>query len=477
MKWLACIVLVVLAGCVVGPDYKKPATPPVVAWSEPLESGLTNREPPTVQWWRVFHDTNLDSLIGRAVKSNHILRQAEAAVRQARATITIARANYWPNVDATGGYSRNRSSQNGLFNPPNTSPNYNMYQAGFDSSWELDLFGGTHRGVEAAKASEQAVEFGRDDVLVSLLAEVALNYVEVRGYQQRIAIALDNIRGEQDALEITQSRFQGGMASDLDVSQAEAVKAATEATVPALETSLETSIHHLGTLLGQPPGALSRELSAPAPLPAPPLEIPVGLPSDLLLRRPDIRQSERQLAAATAQIGVAKAALFPTFSLTGNAGLESVSAGDFLTGASKAWSVGPTASWRIFDAGSIRANIRVQNAIQEQALESYETTVLSAFEDAENTLAAYAKELKRFVALQEDVRANRRALELSTELYSKGLNDFLSVVIAETALYNAEDQLAQSQIAITTDVIALYKAIGGGWEVSPDGGSAIIENR
>jgi NodT family efflux transporter outer membrane factor (OMF) lipoprotein len=470
MKRFACMILIFTSGCLVGPDYRTPKAPLVVNWSEPLESGLTNCEPPIARWWSVFHDPSLDSLIDRAVKYNHSLRQAEAAVRQARASVGVVRADLWPSADATGAYSRNRNSQHGFLTPPgNVSPNYNLYQAGFDASWELDLFGGTRRAIESATANEQAAEFGRDDVLVSLLAEVAVNYVQVRGYQRRIAIAVDNIRSEQDALDITRSRLQGGMASDLDVSQAASVKAATEAAVPSLESALAASIHHLSTLLGQPPGALYNELSAPGPIPAAPPEIPVGLPADLLRRRPDVRRAERQLAAATAQIGVATAELFPKFSLTGSGGLESVSAGDFFTAGSKMWTVGPSAQWRILDAGRIRANIRVQNALQEQALESYETTVLGAFEDAENALAAYAKERSRFVALSEDVRASQRALDVATELYSRGMNGFLSVVVAETTLYNAQGQLAQSQTAIATDIIALYKATAGGWERSGPG--------
>ena len=340
----------------------------------------------------------------------------------------------------------------------------NVYQAGFDASWEIDVFGGNRRAVEAGKAEVAAAEFGRRNVLVTLLGEVARNYVELRGCQRRLEIATNNLKTQQDALALTEDRFKKGLTSDLDVQQAATLLANTRAVIPTLETGIQDYIHRLGVLLGQPPEALLAELSAPAPIPSGPPEVPVGLPSELLRRRPDIQQAERQLAASTARIGVATADLFPKFSLTGIAGYESTSASDWFAGGSKFWSLGPTVQWRIFDAGRIRANIRVQNARQEQSLAAYEETVLMSFEDVENSLVAYAKEQIRRRSLEDAVTSSKDSLHLANQLYSNGLASFINVLDAERSLYQAEDALVQSDKAVTQNLISLYKALGGGWE-------------
>jgi len=286
----------------------------------------------------------------------------------------------------------------------------------------------------------------------------------VRGYQRRLVIANQNIKAQEEALAITRDRFANGLAPDLDVEQASTLRATTRAEVPTLESSLQASIHRLGVLLGRQPGALSAELSKDSPIPAPPPEVPAGLPSELLLRRPDVQQAERQLAAATANIGVAKADLFPKFFLTGSAGFESVSAGDWFSGASKFWSIGPTMQWRIFDAGRIRANIKVQNARQQQALAAYEQTVLTAFEDVENGLVSYAKEQVRRRSLEDAAMSSEKSLQLANRLYANGLTDFLHVLDSERSLYQNQDQLVQSERTVSANLISLYKALGGGWE-------------
>ena len=346
-----------------------------------------------------FSRCELDSLIERAACSNLDLRIAQARVREARAHYRMTSADFWPTVDAAGSYARQRESQEPTAAwlacdhlPSSCRLKTTVYQAGFDASWEIDVFGGTRRATESAKAQVAAAQFGEREVLVTLLGEVARNYVEARGYQRRLEIARDNIRAQEQSLAIAQNRFTNGLTSDLDVQQASTVLATTRAVVPALETALAASIHRLGVLLGQTPESLETELATVAPIPAAPPVVPVGLPSELLLRRPDVALAERQLAAATANIGVAKADLFPKFYLTGLAGFESTSADDWFKSGSRFWSVGPAVQWRIFDAGRIRANIQVQNARQEQALANYENTALSAFEDVENALTAYAKE-------------------------------------------------------------------------------------
>ena len=460
----ACLAL--LAGCAVGPDYQPPKANVSAQWTSPLAGGETNGPADLAAWWKNFNDTNLDSLMTMAVQSNLTLRIAEAHVREARAERDVINGSLWPSVGSSGSYSRNRYGANSF--PPlagfGVPLDYNLYNAGFDAAWELDIFGGTRRAVEAASAEIGAAEYGRRDVLVSLLAEVARNYIGARGYQQRLAITRQNIQVQQEVLDLTTNRFANGLGSDLDVQQATALLTATKSQVPSLETGYDQSVHHLAVLLGRPPGALMDEMSAEKPIPLTPPEVPVGLPSDLLQRRPDVQRSESELAAATARIGVARADLFPKFSLTGIAGLESVSANNWFDYASRYWSAGPTVQWELFEAGSIRANVRVQNARQEQALDSCQQTMLVALEDVENALTAYAREQTRRESLSQSAQADERALELSTRLYQSGLADFLGVLDAERSLYVAQDALVQSDQTVSLDLVQLYKALGGGWQ-------------
>src|SRR5215831_8285573 len=452
-------------GCSVGPNYHQPRVGMPGSWSEPLEGGATNRTALAAEWWTTFGDPKLNSLIARAVQSNYDLRIAEARLGQARAQRKFYAADFGPTVDATGSYTRQRVSENGLQAvAPGVPLENDLYQAGFDAAWEIDVFGGKRRALEAATADVGASQEDRNDTLVTLLAEVARNYVELRGLQQRLVITRDNIKSQQDAREITQARFKRGVASELDVTQAAALLASTRSQLPSLETSRKQTMHQLGVLLGQEPGALLAELSEGSPIPPPPPEVPVGLPSELLRRRPDVRRAERQLAAATARIGVQTAELFPKFSLTGAAGLQSVSASDWFTGGSKFWSVGPTVQWRVLDFGRIRANIRVANAQEEEALAVYEKAILTSLQDVENALVAYAQEQVRYLILKDEVDADRRAVELANELYTKGLAGFLNVLDAQRSLYQAQDQLVQSQTSVSQNLVALYKALGGGWE-------------
>ena len=463
---MAAACLALLAGCAVGPDYKQPNVSTPSSWTSPLAGGETNGPADLAAWWKNFNDTNLDSLMVVAVQSNLTLRVAEAHVREARAERDVASGSLWPSVGSSGAYSRNRYGANAF--PPlakfGVPLDYNLYSAGFDAAWELDIFGGTRRTVEAASAGIGAAESGQRDVLVSLLAEVARNYIAARGYQQRLAITLQNIQVQRETLDLTSNRFENGLGSDLDVQQATALLTATESEVPSLKTGFDQSVHHLAVLLGQPPGALMDEMSVEKPIPLTPPVVPVGLPSDLLQRRPDVQRSERELAAATAQIGAAKADLFPKFSLTGFAGVESTSTGNLFDYASRYWSAGPSVQWELFQAGSIRANVRVQNARQEQALDAYQQTVLVALEDAENAITAYAREQTRRESLSQSVQADEQALELSTQLYNNGLADFLHVLDSERSLYLAQEALVQSDQAVSENLVQLYKALGGGWQ-------------
>lgn len=454
-----------LAGCAVGPNYQRPQTNALSQWTSPLAGGETNSPVDLAQWWKNFGDTNLDSYIATAIQSNLTLRVAEARVREARAQKGIVSANLWPSLSGNSSYSRNRHSANAFSPPPASVPlDYNLYDANFDAVWELDVFGGTRRAVEAANAQIDAAEYGQRDVLISLLAEVARDYISARAYQQRLAIARDNIEVEQDVLDLASNRLENGLGSDLDVEQSKALLSTTESQVPSLETGFDESVRSLAVLLGQPPDALMDEMSAKKDIPITPPLVPVGLPSDLLLRRPDVLKAERELAAATAQIGVAKADLFPKFSLTGIAGFQSISANKWFDYPSRYWSAGPTVQWELFEAGSIMANIHVQNARQEETLNTYQQTVLVALEDTENALTAYAKEQVRRESLNQSVEANQQALELSTQLYKSGLTDFVRVLDSESSLYTAQDALVQSDQTVSLDLVQLYKALGGGWQ-------------
>lgn len=461
---LFVVALNCVAGCAVGPNYHSPATPAVENWSEPQLGGISNNPVQTVEWWRTLNDPELNSLIERAVKANYNLQLAQGRWLEARATRSGAVADFAPTVNASSAFTRERLSKNAI-TVPVPEPLYNsVYDSHFDASWEIDIFGSKRRTLEQDTANLQASQEDLHDTLLTLLGDVARNYLEVRGAQQRLVIASNNIVAQSQSIELTRTRFKAGLTSELDVKQAEALLATTEATVPTMQTTLKQAIHALGVLLGQPPGALLDELGSIEPIPSTPPSVPIGLPSELLRRRPDVRRSERQLAAATAGIGVQTAELFPKFSLTGTAGLQSLSTSDFFTGGSRYWSLGPTVTWNAFDFGRVRSQIKAANARQQQSLATYEQTVLSAFQDVENALVAYANEQVRYKSLDDSVIANRRSLELSTELYSKGYGDFLSVLDAERSLFSAEDQLVDSQRIVTENLVTLYKALGGGWE-------------
>ncbi|SPD73570.1 Transcriptional regulator, Fis family [uncultured Desulfobacterium sp.] len=457
----ALLTALICASCAVGPDYRRPDTKVPETWSEAPDKGVSIGSFELVRWWETLNDPVLNTLVERAIKSNPDLRLAEARLREARAAREMATADLWPSLNASGSYSRAHA---GIAPSSKEKSTTSLFQIGFDAAWELDIFGGLRRSVEAAQASVGAAKESHRDVIVSLLAEIARNYVELCGLQQQIAITKDNIKTQSDTVELTQARFAVGLASEIDVLKASSQLTNTQSQIPILESLAKHSIHRLGILLGSEPGALIGELSCAGNIPPVPPDVPVDLPSDLLRRRPDIRAAERELAAATARIGVAVADLFPRFSLTGSLGRQGLNFSDLGDGTNKFWKVGPTIEWPIFEAGRIRANINIQNARQEQALAFYEKTVLAALEEVENALVDYAKEQASRNSLIETVDANLQSVSLSTELYAKGLTDFLTVLDAERSLYTSQDQLVQSEKTVVLNLIALYKAMGGGWE-------------
>jgi len=467
-----------LAGCTVGPTYSQPKVDvPSTFSSLPTgqvegvagKSGSTPEqgEVNLAEWWNAFGDPVLDGLIHRAINANLDLKAAAARVREARGARRVAGADELPQVNASGSYSRSRFSDNGAqpaAAQAQGSDGSDLFQGGFDATWELDVFGGVRRGVEAADADVAATENDRRDVLVSLLAEVSRNYVEVRGFQQRLVLANRTISLQQQTLELAEARFKAGLTGELDVSQARAQLATRQSQLPPLQIGLKQAIHRLGVLLGEQPTSLNDELAQDGAIPGTPEHVPVGLPADLLRRRPDLRRAERQLAAATARVGVAEADLYPKFRLAGNFGFQSGQFGDLFDMNSRFWSIGPSVSVPIFEAGRIRGNIAVREARVDQAAAAYDKAVLTALEDVENSLVAFVQEQSRRRTLSAAVDANRRSVDLANQLYSSGIVDFRNVLENQRNLYDSEDQLVQSARSVSANLIALYKALGGGWE-------------
>jgi len=459
-----CVIL--FYGCMVGPNYHPPQATVPDRWAGPTPDSAP--APPDIdlaQWWTVFDDPILTSLEERAVRSNLDLKQAEARVRQARAARGIAVSGLGPTVDATGTAQRSRNPglNSGWRNGDTRGVVSNIYDAGFDAGWEVDIFGGIRRNIEAADADLQAAVEIRRDVLVSLTAEVARNYIELRSFQQRIEIARQNLTTQEHSARLTRQRFEGGFVSGLDVANASAQVATTSSLIPSLEAAARQSMYALAILLGLDPADLVPELTPPSSIPAGPPSVPVGVPSDLLRRRPDIRRAEADIHAATARIGVVTADLFPRFTITGSAGVRSSDFTSWLNWTQRFFSFGPSATWRVFDTGRTRAAIEQQEALQEQALIAYQQTLLNALQETENALIASAKEQETRESLITAVAANRKAVSLSKTLYTEGLTDFLSVLDAQRSLFLTEETLALSTRAVSTDLVALYKALGGGW--------------
>jgi NodT family efflux transporter outer membrane factor (OMF) lipoprotein len=463
----------------VGPDYVAPKTTVSKDWHTQLKGGLTTVEmdPQTLaEWWKTLNDPGLSSLIDRAVYGNLDLKKALARVREARAKRGIAKAGFFPTLDATGPanwtYTKSSSSsKTGTNSNASTSistGSQNLNTTGLDAAWEIDIFGGVRRSVEAATGDLQATWEDLRNVLVSLLAEVATNYVDVRTYQALIAVAEANLEAQTETYELTQWRYEAGLSDELAVQQARYNLENTRSQLPALRTTLEEAMNRVAVLLGEPPGKVHTELEKREPLPVTPLKVAVGVPADLLRRRPDVRQAERQLAAQTARIGVATADLYPKFTLSGSIGLQALSVnslhsyGFTVTG-------GPQITWSIFKGGAIRQNIELQSALQEQYLITYEAAVLGALEEVENALVAYAEVQQRRQSLNGATQAAQKAVELAQHKYQAGLTDFNNVLDAQRSLLLLQEQLTQSEGSVTSNLIRLYKALGGGWtSVAPD---------
>jgi len=436
------------------------------------EAPGTTPDPAVEQWWAGFHDAELNSLIERAARNNLDLKIAMSRLLEARAERGVAKSGLLPSVEFSttpqhvrGGLTQgifrpNEGSQSSLLAPYET----NILQQGFDASWEIDLFGGKRHALRAASADVAAMEEARRDTLVSLMGEVARNYSELRGAQRRLEIAESNIRLQSDSLDLTKVRAEAGLGTELDVERQASQLAATQATVPALETARQASIHRLSVLLGEEPASLTSELTEARPLPATPPVVPVGLSGDLLKRRPDIRRADDEITAASERVGVARSDFFPKITLTGTVGRQGTSFSGLTLGAGNFFAVGPAIKLPLFTGGRLRSNLQVQKQRYYQAQVEYQSTVLRGLEETENALTAYGREQERREHLQAAVEASRQATQLANELYTRGLADFLAVLDAQRQQLAVEDDLVQSDTAVVTDLVALYKALGGGWK-------------
>jgi len=482
----------VLAGCTVGPDFDRPAwTSPASWFGGPKEAvrrppSIPVGEPVDAEWWTLFHDRVLTGLERRVAAENLDVRVAALRFTESRAQLGVARASLFPTLGGNASYVRQQASNNGIFavipsaagatgasGASGTSTGgvqghglqpFDLFQGGFDASWEVDLWGGVRRSVESATASSEAANEAKRSALLSSLAEVARDYIQLRGTQTQLKIARDNVRTARQSLNLTQQRAAGGVTTDLDVANASAQLRSTLAQIPTLEQREAQLINALSLLLGQPPNALHAELATSAPIPPVPPRVPVGVPSELARRRPDVRQAEAQLHAATADIGVAQANFYPSLNLTGSFGLQSLQFGKVFNIQSKQYAVGPGLTIPIFEGGQLRSTLQLREAQQQEAAVNFQKTVLQAFHDVDNALTAYQAEQARRDELVRAVTDNQHALVLAQSRYQQGVADFLTVLDAERSLLAAQQQLADSTATVSSNLVALYKALGGGWE-------------
>lgn len=489
---LAMSVALSVAACSVGPRYETPqvSTPGSFQGVPAQHSDAALPGPLSVplataadlsRWWTQFHDATLDGLVQRALAANLSLQAAALRVRQAREQEIIAGASYYPSVGLNGSAVRLHANSSPLGSggsgqsggPPDGNPPValNVYTLGFDAIWEADLFGGTRHGVEAARANTAEASWELADGQVSLTAEVATGYLSLRAAQARLAILRDSIGRQEQLLVMVEARARTGFVTQLDVNQQRAQLAGTRAALPPLQAQAAAQIHALSVLLAQEPGALAQELTQEAPLPTVPTTLPVGLPADLLRRRPDVRQAERHLAAATAEIGVAVANLFPRLNLVALPVMVSPTAGQIFNGSSFSYVGAGMISWPVFEGSKLRANVRATKEQRDEAYLAYQQAVLVALQDVEDALTRYSTEQRRLLALQESQAAAASSLHIAEEQYRAGIVPFINVLTASATLLSTQDQVAQSQQALAQNLVSLYKALGGGWTADGAGSS------
>jgi outer membrane protein, multidrug efflux system len=488
---VSCVLAGVLAACKVGPNFAPPY-PPVPDEYAGIKSAADGFQAPTSSpdsppasfWWQQFHDPALDRLEERAAAGNLDLKAAFLRIVEAREQVQSVRAQGLPSLNASASYSREQLGLAGIIKSQHINEGaagtsttaglisslespVNLYQLGFDASWELDLFGKVRRSVEVADARSTGAVESRNDLLVSLEAEVAQDYFQLRAGQMLRTIIGDQIAAQRDVFDLTQNRQKHGLAGEADVESARAELFTLQSELPTYEQSIATSRHALAVLTGQTPEAMDADFGDSSDLPALPAVLPVGLPSTLARRRPDIRQSEAALHAATAQIGVSVASLFPDISLTGTFGLRNLSPGYLFEWDSKFYTFGPTISIPIFHGGALVSNVRLSRALAAEAALNYRKTVLNALEEVENGLTSLHQDAARTASLRNTVTADQRALDIDLDAYRHGLLTYITVLTVQIQMVQARQQLAQALLTQNTDLVKLYKALGGGWEDAP----------
>ncbi|CAM3856802.1 Outer membrane protein OprM [Pseudomonas reidholzensis] len=463
------LLAVLLAGCTLGPDFQRPDSQAPADWA-PVQGKAAASQPVAealeLRWWDSFHDAKLSALIQRVAERNLDLQMATARLLQSRALRGTVAADEAPSVDINGGYSRARNSAEGLSDPSGNAGKsaYNLWQGDLVAGWELDLWGRVRRQVEAADASVAVAENDRRGVLLALLSETAGNYIQLRAVQHTLQVTEDNLKVARHSLQLSQDRQAEGVATRLDVAQAAAQVASIEARLPTLEARRDDLINALSLLAAEPPRSLQNELLASAELPTPQQKFAIGVPSELAERRPDIRQAEARLHAATASIGVAKADFYPSIRLSGSVGFQALQLADFGAWDSRRFAFGPQLSLPIFEGGRLKGTLQLREAQQQEAALNYRKVVLSAWHEIDDVLRLYNASQLRRDHLAEAVRENRIALETAQRQYVEGAVDFLNVLTVQSALLASEEQWTESSAAVSQAMVGLYKALGGGWQ-------------
>jgi NodT family efflux transporter outer membrane factor (OMF) lipoprotein len=503
--------LLLLGGCAVGPDFEKPSSKAPEKWSDlPAKTVQANSELPssTIQaaadttWWKQFNDPLLSSLVERALRDNMTLRTASTLLAQSRAQRGIAGADQFPMLNGNASYTRFKPSQEGILSLSktlmgaggtasaangtgmSTSANgtgvgaigisaagiqpFNLYQYGFDASWEVDLWGRVRRELESAEAGVEASREEHHDAQLSVIAEVAKNYIELRRLQGSRDIAQQRRDVAQEQLDLIGQQAARGVVTDIEVETAKAGLANVQAELPQLDQQIEQTVNQLSLLLSRQPGTLTAELSAPRPVPAIPARVRIGLPSELAQRRPDIREAEARLHGALADIGMATAEFYPRFTLSGSAGLQALNFRNLGNWAALQYAMGPTVTLPLFQGGRLTSTLELRQAEHQQAAIAYHNTVLSAWHEIDNNLSAYHESQRRQQALLTSVRSNAQALTLGRQRYQQGVADFLPVLQARSILLQSQQAEINGAGTMATNVVALYKALGGGWQVTQE---------
>ncbi|MEM1330945.1 MAG: efflux transporter outer membrane subunit [Planctomycetota bacterium] len=465
----ALMILIVATGCAVGPDYERPEMETDSNWTADVEAPFNAADPESIQaWWETLDDPMLNGLVERAFQNNLDLATAVQVVRQAAALRGISAGERFPDLDGAGSYTRERQSQNGF--PALREPaEFESFALGLEFAWELDVWGRVRRLVESADADLVATVEDMHDVRLIVAAEVASEYVALREAQVRLEVARKNLETQQQSLDLTQTRFENGAAPQLDVAQAETNLANTAAEVPLLEGDVRDAMLRLAVLVGESPSALIDDLAAVKPIPVPPSQISVGIPADVLRRRPDVRSAERTYAAEVARIGVELGDLYPRFALDGSFQFNSTNSGSLFDADSVSYGLGPSFSWNLFDGGRARGEVRAQEAVADIALIGYRSVVLNALEEVESSMYRHARELERSTSLERASSAARRSADLSRQLYLEGRSDFQNVLDSERELFSAEDNLLQSRAEVVSTFIVLQRSLGGGWAAAESG--------